>query len=178
MIEQHDFKITGQEDISKLKDQWQKLSHIHLDFSNSNIELNKFQELFKQLCQNKYKIFQVDFNNFELNDEKIKIFTNCIKNWDLNHFHINLSNSKINESQWENLFDPIRKMNNLKKLHLVLENVEMNEKKRTYIQNLIKGLPNLISVRLNIKNNKLSKEDIDSFRQLITPFQDNELQSD
>jgi ATP phosphoribosyltransferase regulatory subunit HisZ len=130
------------------------------------------------LCQNKLKIFQVDFKNFELNEEKINIITNCLKNWDLNHFHIDLSNVKINDSQLENLFYPLRNMKNLKKLHLVFENMDMNEKRRTYIQNFIKELPNLISVRLNIKNNKLTKDEIDSFRQLLNSYQDNELLHD
>ena len=61
---------------------------------------------------------------------------------------------------------------------MVFENMDMNDKKRNFIQNFIKNLPNLTSVRLNIKNNKLSKEDIDSFRQLVTNYQDSELQHD
>lgn len=176
MINQHEFKIEKNEDIEKCKNDFAKVDHIHLDLKNSTLDDNKFEELCSTLKErSNLKIFQLDISDLEMNDKKIDNFVNCFKNWNLRHFHINISNIKFTDDQFKKFFEPLLNMSNLQKLHLIMENVNMNDCKRKFIEDLIEKCNNLTDVSLNIKNNNLSLEQMDRLRKLIDPVPTREL---
>jgi hypothetical protein len=170
----HEFKITGQEDISKLDfDQ----HHIHIKISSIDLDITQFRDLFQRVADiNSLRILQVDFSGTQLSDEKIEILADCLKRINLDHFHIDLSNCELSDSQLERLLRPLYDMSGLSKLHLVFENVNISPQKKELIHDCFKKLPYLKNARLNIRNSKmLTETDISSLRNTLSGYDEHSL---
>jgi EAL domain-containing protein (putative c-di-GMP-specific phosphodiesterase class I) len=112
----------------------------------------------------------MDIKDWQLDDDKVNKIASLLKNWNLYHFCLNMSNVNLTDNQFEDLLSPLKNMSNLEILHLILENTDMNDYKRHALQRLIRDMKNLRSVHINVRSNKISRDALHDFRSLLEPI--------
>jgi hypothetical protein len=171
MTSSYEYHLSGNEDIDKISTELQKTENIHLDLrSNTNINTENFDRLLDGLSKTKQRIFKCDIKDMELDDEKINKLANTLKNWNLYHFHLNISNVNLSDKQFDCLIEPLKGMNDLEILHLIMENINMDDYKRHSLQRAIRDMKNLRSVHINIRSNKISRDALSDFRHILEPI--------
>jgi hypothetical protein len=167
----YELNLTGKEDVNKISTDLQKSENVHLDLrNNSSISKENFDQLLDCLSKSKQRIFKCDIKDMELDDERVNKLASAMKNWNLYHFNLNMSNVKLSDNQFDSLIEPLKSMNDLEILHLIMENIDMNEHKRQSLQRAIREMKNLRSVHINIRSNKISRDALSDFRHFLEPI--------
>ena len=168
-----DLRVIKDQDVDEIKKEIKDMKdtfNIHLDIRNSELNKQKFGDLFKLISQGKPNQFRLDLTEIDLDDEKIQEISKCFEKWDLNKFKLIMSNLKMNEEQFENIFNAISKMKNLQHLHLEMENVNMNNKKRKIIDKTLKEMTKLNDVYISVRKNKIPENEINQFYKLVERY--------
>jgi hypothetical protein len=167
----YEYHLSGNEDVDKISTELQKTENVHLDLrANSNMTKENFDKLLDTLSKTKQRIFKCDLKDMELDDERVGKLANTFKNWNLYHFHLNMSNINLTDKQFDTLIEPLKSMNDLEILHLIMENINMNDYKRHALQRAIREMNNLRSVHINIRSNKISRDAVSDFRHILEPI--------
>jgi hypothetical protein len=167
----YEYHLSGNEDIEKISTDLQKTENVHLDLrNNTNMTKENFSKLLDTLSKTKQRIFKCDIKDMEFDDEKVQKLTTCLKNWNLYHFHLNMSNVNLSDKQFDEILSPLKNMNDLEILHLIMENINMNDYKRHALQRAIREMNNLRSVHINIRSNKISRDALSDFRHILDPI--------
>ena len=178
MIDKLVINISSNEDIENLNIlENSKVNHLHVTISQKEILNYNFSVLFNKLSKlEPYNRFHLDMNNFSIDDEKIEIIIEAVKNWQLREINFNISNTNLSDSQFDKLlFSSLSSIKTLEKVHLILENVQLNANKIKTINSILSSLPNLKHVFLNIKNNKVNLEDLTDLNKAIQKFYSREI---
>jgi hypothetical protein len=166
-----ELKITKADDIANIeKSDFKNIDHIHLDLKDSNLDKDKFLEVFGKIKDTeKHQKFHLDLSNIEFDDDKVSAIAKCFQNWSqLKNLHIHMNEAKISTEQFEKLiYDSCIGMKQLEKFHLSCENVNMTTSKRKAVERLIKELPNLKRIRLNFRRNNMTKEELTDLHNLL-----------
>jgi hypothetical protein len=168
-----EYCVTSENDCNKIQQDCDKIENLHLCLNKStNMSHENFCKLIDCLSKcNKEKIFKMDISNWQLDDDKVNRIASVLKNWNLYHFHLNMSNVNLTDKQFECLLNPLKGMPNLEILHLIMENINLNDYKRECLRRLVKELKNLRSVHINIRSNKITKDALSEFRSIVEPIQ-------
>jgi hypothetical protein len=167
----YEYCVRNENDIQKVCQEVDKIENLHLDLRSTKLNNEDFDKLINGLQQSKNeRIFKMDIKDWTLDDDKVNKIANCLKNWNLYHFSLNMSNVSLTDRQFDELLLPLRNMNNLEILHLIMENVEMDDYKRRSLQKLVREMKNLRSVHINIRSNKISRDALADFRSLLEPI--------
>jgi GTP1/Obg family GTP-binding protein len=177
MIDKLVLDISSDEDVKKINiEENSKINHLHLQIINE-INSENFKFLLDKLSKiDAYNRFHVDLVKFNLTDDIIEQFSNCLKKWNLREFNLNISDSVISDTQFENFLKKcFPELKNLERLHLILENIEINSQKIKSITSTLENLPNLNHVFINIKRNKVQLEDMTLLNQALNKFYSREI---
>jgi hypothetical protein len=165
-----EYCISNPNDIQNIQDV-DKVENLHLCLSDTKMTNENFDNLINSLQKSKNeRIFKMDIKDWTLDDTKVDKIANLMKNWNLYHFSLNMTNVNLTDKQFEDLLHPLKHMQNLEILHLIMENTNITDTKRQYLQKLIRDMNNLRSVHINIRSNKISKDALAEFRSFLEPI--------
>ena len=174
-----EFKVMRNEDIDKFdKNNFDKVDHLHIDMSQSQVESTKIAEILDRLSLTKQdRKFHLDLKKVKLDEIITQKIIKCLSSWtEMTNLHLHFSEVPLDEQIFMRLVkEGIVNLKNLTKIHLLLDNCNINNKMLTQIEHVIKSLPKLSNIRLNFKNNKLSEKDLMSIKTMINSYPSNEL---
>jgi hypothetical protein len=166
-----EFKISSPQDIETFKNSLGKTEKVHLNLKDSKLDNKQFVDVFNKLAESKKNEFHLDLSNTEIDDTKMNSFVKCFESWDnLKNLKMNLSKVKFSEDQFNKMFDSIQNMKNLEKIQLNLKNVDMTKKMRDRLENLFKNLPSVKELAINTKSSNITEDDVRRINEMIRSF--------
>ena len=159
------------ENFTSIRNYFDFVDHIFLDFADSKIDQNLFFEIFQKLSNtDQRKKFHLEIYNFVLDDEKVSVIINCLKRWrnSLEHLHLGFKSTLLSSKELNKIInEAVAEMKKLKKIKFNLMNFKLSLNQCRECIAVIKTLPCICHAKLNFKRSDFNVEDSKALKKLI-----------